>query len=912
MSNFRNEQILKLDIKQQQPNAIPRFVQDDSASLKIELYDNGKKYDVSKVEEFVISIKRPDGKMLSGLAEFDGEYITYKLAKQDLEVLGEVESRLQIYNGKNRISSLSFRYDVYEDFETVGSAEDQTLLSKLFTQLHDALLEAQRQGNYAENRGEFANSSGDYANEAGDSQKMRWLMYVNTIQERNSKYPNPQNGDTVYVVNVGEGGAVYRYNSIQQPPSWETISGYDTSIIQDIYNVLSTKETKEEVKKITDAITQRFDELTIGGRNYVLNSDKKITKSANSNYARIPDFVFTEIGQYTISFNAVVETETNTFTEHQVYIGRTIGKAIRNNEGRSHLTFTINEDDLNKPVYLYLGSTSEENYPNSGYFEYIKVEKSNKPSDWTPAPEDILNKLEKDLNDLDSKYTTITTKNINDIDYIKNEIKKVIYKEAYDTEMEQLAQWKSEVVRNATNISQEVSKKVGNDEIISKINQSAEAISIDAKKIKLGGDVVIENGLAKIKNIDFTNAIAHGGSSTEYLELKHDELVMRGQYNRVWRGEKLLNNDVITRMINGHLRFRNNTLNRSLYYSDFGISTFLDGEGAGSASGTINFFDYEYSTARGVTMESNLGVVALRSNGNRVVLDAHSTVNLESSESSVYVRPFRDNRAGTNEFRFGVKLNSSADETDGFLVYGDLSNANTGGAGLRFSKARGKNLVYATNSNGDMGTGGFVAESFTGALVAPYDFVYAVGQRLRIIKNLGDTQNFGDLQTAGIQADTLRVNDSGANFYIGVSTGELRVTNNLLYNGGNVGYRPVRASQFIESSSEKYKSNIEAWNYSVLDDIKNNVKLYSYNLNSDLEAGNHTVRHGVIVERETPESWVDGDGVVNYEMVSWALKGVQELAVKNDTLEEQNNELVNRVNELEKQIAEIHSLLSKK
>ena len=120
-NNFHNEQILKLDVKQQQPNKIPRFVQYDSALLKIELYDNGKLYDVSRGNEFVVSAKSPDGSKVSGLAEYDGKFITYKLSKQDLEILGETEARLQVYEGRNRLSSLSFRYDVYEDFEAVGN-----------------------------------------------------------------------------------------------------------------------------------------------------------------------------------------------------------------------------------------------------------------------------------------------------------------------------------------------------------------------------------------------------------------------------------------------------------------------------------------------------------------------------------------------------------------------------------------------------------------------------------------------------------------------------------------------------------------------------------------------------------------------------------------------------------------------
>src|SRR5699024_4019284 len=48
----------------------------------------------------------------------------------------------------------------------------------------------------------------------------------------------------------------------------------------------------------------------------------------------------------------------------------------------------------------------------------------------------------------------------------------------------------SEIKTTAENISLTVSKKVGEDEIISKINQSAEKISIDADKVNISGSTI--------------------------------------------------------------------------------------------------------------------------------------------------------------------------------------------------------------------------------------------------------------------------------------------------------------------------------------------------------------------------------------------------------------------------------------
>lgn len=93
---------------------------------------------------------------------------------------------------------------------------------------------------------------------------------------------------------------------------------------------------------------------------------------------------------------------------------------------------------------LYLNNMNSE--PGVYYqFRNLKIEKGNKATDWSPAPEDI----------------------------------------------EQTA--KSYTDQKADEITQVVSKKVGADEIISKINQTAEKITIDASKLNLTGYVTIEN-----------------------------------------------------------------------------------------------------------------------------------------------------------------------------------------------------------------------------------------------------------------------------------------------------------------------------------------------------------------------------------------------------------------------------------
>ena len=128
-----------------------------------------------------------------------------------------------------------------------------------------------------------------------------------------------------------------------------------------------------------------------------------------------------------------------------------------------------------------------------------------------------------------------------------------------------------------------------------------------------------------------------GGDSDKYITMKNDEISLYGTYTRTFRGVTETDS-TFTRFKHGHLRFRNNNKDRSLYYSDFGISTYLDGEGPDGeeTSGTLVFFDYYYdSDARGTTLYSTHGKVALKSFNNGIVLDSNKNMYLGTGSDGV-------------------------------------------------------------------------------------------------------------------------------------------------------------------------------------------------------------------------------------------------------------------------------------
>ncbi|WP_233276638.1 phage tail spike protein [Staphylococcus pseudintermedius] len=409
----------------------------------------------------------------------------------------------------------------------------------------------------------------------------------------------------------------------------------------------------------------------------------------------------------------------------------------------------------------------------------------------------------------------------------------------------------------------DVANKADETNIINKINLSREGLDINVNKIGI-----------------------RGGNDVSYVDIRNDQIELSGEYTRTFRGDTQ-KDFVYTRIKDGLLRFRNNTRNRSLYYSDFGISTYVDG-GPNESSGTLQFFDYTYSkNARGVTLNSVTGVVALRSDNNSIVIESSLTTNIESNNYSVYIRPFKQSRAGLNEFQFYVKDADSSSNTDGCILFGNLTDPNgVHGSGIRFSKSRTDNILYVTNPNGDIGTGDI---SVRAAEIR--DYIRTIG--MLEIRQWSDSKAFNQIKVGAVNTtnSVVMASHRGGNAYYGVGGGsnEMRVTDNNGYNGGNTRYKSVRADTFYgktaSNSSEKYKTNIKKWIVDASKLLKDTV-FYEYNYKSDLEKGSKQKSHGIIIEREMPGFISrDGDSIDLYEFISTVGKALQEQMERNDQLE---------------------------
>lgn len=557
----------------------------------------------------------------------------------------------------------------------------------------------------------------------------------------------------------------------------------------------------------------------------------------------------------------------------------------------------------------------------------LKLEKGTMATDWTPAPEDVNSSISNSSADTLSKANNYTdnknnevqktlTKMNTDISQNGKDIQLRATKEEFNATNKTLSKTVADFTTNVATgmtftynengtiqamnigndgiklrgdkvditvnkefnvVANKVDNKVGKDEVINRLNLSPEGLDIDVNKVGI-----------------------RGGDDTNYIKIQNSGFLSYGKFKRTWSGLEDIA-DLELGINNGRVLIRNQTTGYRLYLTERGLSTMMDGF-SDDTSGTLEFHSKRFNdTSRGITMHSTYGAVAMLSEQSRAIVRSNLTANIESYSYGVYIRPYVNTRPGINEFNFYVKSNDNAGDTDGAILFGEVSDdKGLAGSGIRFKKKglRGETsgdyepMVYATDNTGSAGTGSFYGRTFYGDVQSRSGYMYLMASdRVRITDYKGynnGNPNYADLQCQHIYSNTIRTH-TGNDFYIGVSTNELRVTNNLFWNGGDTGYKPVRASDFIKASSAEFKHDIKKWDYDALNVISNELQLYSYKYNDDEK---ETIHHGPVIGDgyDIPVEFIFNSGVNTNEMLSWALRAIQQLNEKTNTLEEQINE----------------------
>lgn len=135
------------------------------------------------------------------------------------------------------------------------------------------------------------------------------------------------------------------------------------------------------------------------------------------------------------------------------------------------------------------------------------------------------------------------------------------------------------------------------------------------------------------------STIISAEDETTYTKIEDSYLESRGKYTRTWRN-KTTTADVKLKLENGYLRARNDDKQWSLYFSDFGISTYNDAVGDNNASGYIEFHSDNYSddgNQSGITIGSLAGRVALETDGARIYLNPNgASVQVADKNNNYY------------------------------------------------------------------------------------------------------------------------------------------------------------------------------------------------------------------------------------------------------------------------------------
>jgi len=379
-------------------------------------------------------------------------------------------------------------------------------------------------------------------------------------------------------------------------------------------------------------------------------------------------------------------------------------------------------------------------------------------------------------------------------------------------------------------MSDEINLKVDVNGVVSSINLSEEGVRISGKKLWLDGDTRIENATIKSAHIDSLSADKiragvidagkvkiHGGSSTEYTTIDGAYLESRGKHTRLWRGKETTH-DVRIRLEDGRMRFRNESQQHSLYYSDFGISNFADGAGSylydtEKTSGTIEFMSRAFDPSR---------------NG----LSIFSSGTVGFSTQYMELRASRD-----------ITVNAKG------MFY--FANTNVRGTAIGVRNPSTNFYIGTARSDGREGELRITDKRFFNNGKPNYMNVRAKFYYGRAIRDTGRSTYV----------------------YIGSDKG-LRVTSRGLNQNDSITYRPVQASSFRTRSSRDSKENITDFNENALS-IVNNLKVVNFNYKGDEEK-----RVGFIAEDSPRISREDGKFVDLSDLTSYLTKAVQELTVE--------------------------------
>ena len=225
-------------------------------------------------------------------------------------------------------------------------------------------------------------------------------------------------------------------------------------------NNLQAQLTVQAGQIATKVSKTEFESLQIGGRNYLLNSEnEKILRSYTLLYNLSDDKHDLANAPAIVSFEARHDEDSSPVVLHVYYrtatgdnLGHSYGDSIETSTDYKRFVIPIDSDKIPSDMTPYVTLTIRKNdNVNTVYIRKVKLERGNRATDWTPAPEDVQGQIDGLGTRVNSAESSITQ------------------------------------------LADQIALKVEKNGVISAINQTPESIKIQASKVDLSGYVTFTN-----------------------------------------------------------------------------------------------------------------------------------------------------------------------------------------------------------------------------------------------------------------------------------------------------------------------------------------------------------------------------------------------------------------------------------
>jgi peptidoglycan hydrolase CwlO-like protein len=657
-----------------------------------------------------------------------------------------------------------------------------------------------------------------------------------------------------------------------------TVNGH-TSDISSLNSQLTVQAGQISSKVDATFVTGAIADIEIGGRNLVINSAMNTAWTRwNSNITLQLTSYGTKIAWTSYGQSAMHSPLTTPLVEGEKYVVSFEARGTLNRLQLFIITTTspnlnfynstqdLSETEFRRITVPFTYTTPRESdtlwiggMPSAtGQWlevkkETVKLDKGNKATDWTPAPEDVQSEIdsvysyaESEINQLagqiNLKADATTVNNINtrlssaevDINALEGAITSKVETSTFNTLKGRVDTAESTITQQAT----EIDLKVNKNGVISAINLSSEVATINASKINLVGAVTVLSDITG--NLGTINA---------------------GTINGV--------------NINGS-SFKQTGTNGTITLNSNGL--IFDGKNSSIEMNIITTSGWEDVSS--LVFKDNNGFRAME-------IYQHYTDSVLISDRALYVI------SGDQGLHLDGTAYRNAFNSPGVFVNG----------GLRVTNDKQALIVRSTNTATNAYDPVNIITPYASTQIGPRNSDYSHF-------NTSATLGFYFYDPVTIEGDIRlngagRVHNSGDGVtYIQGNT-SVRATR---YLSGTL--TPMFASAFNTGSLASTKTDIKKLNINAIDILKNQAELYSYYLKGDIEEGISISKMGFVIGEgyKTPSEVLsaDGEAVEGYAHSTLNTKAIKELigitddhADRINYLEMENQVLKQRLNQLE-------------